>query len=79
MSYILGREEDWIRYWHPIVLALYTEISMFDKSIYYDGSHGKFANSNDFNFALLKSDYLNKYPQIEEKDIGLIMSDTLNS
>lgn len=67
-------KQEKVDYIRQLKNELYSEISKFDKSIYYNKSHGKFAHPSDYNFELLKSDYLKKYPLIDEKDMVAIIN-----
>ncbi len=53
---------------------LYVEISKYSNSIYYKKSDMKFADPADFNFELLKNDYLKKYSMIDEGDMGSMVN-----
>ena len=72
--YSLGNyDQDRINYIRALRNDLYNELTKFQKSEYYVGSTGKFADFNNFNLEKMKQDYLDKYPKISNHDMGGII------
>lgn len=63
VDYIRGLKDD-----------LYRELSKYDKSIYFKKATKKYAHPADFDFELLLSDYLKKYPLVDQRDMTAIMN-----
>jgi len=73
--YSLGNyDQNRINYIRTLKNDLYAEITKYDKSQYYLGPTGKYADIKDFDFENLKQDYLKKYPQVSTQDMGRILN-----
>lgn len=53
---------------------LHDEISKYDKSTYFRKATKKFADPADFDYELLLSNYLKKYPLVDERDMSVIIN-----
>ena len=68
--YNLGAyKQEQVEYIRELKNDLYAEITKYNKSIYYLGARGKYADPGDYNFEIMKKDYCKKYPLINETDM----------
>jgi hypothetical protein len=69
-----GYDQNRVDYIRVLRNDLYHEITKCKKSQYYLGPTGKFAHPKDFEFEKLKKDYLEKYPEVTDHDMGRMIN-----
>lgn len=67
-------KQERVDYIRQLKNELYSEINKNSKSIYFTKAHGRYAQPDDYNFELLKNDYLKKYSHIDEIDMVAIIN-----
>ena len=73
--YKLGKyEQERVDYIRELKNDLYGEISLQSKSKYFNKSKSNFAEFTDFNMGKMKSDFLEKYNEINSSDMSGILN-----